>query len=325
MDEETTTSRDMFRIESLLPDTFDMTDEQPTSCRDSTQIANLLSNTLDIMEENSAASRVTPQVANLLPINLDITNKKATTTRDTSQLANLHPNTFYLTFNAPAKNEYVCLPHSPPQSSPSQLTVPPQHRGLFLTSTPPITTSRQRFDLPDVTTIPPPITGTLFHAVYTPTTGWALERREVVNIGESGSLVLLWRVGAMKRRNDDLGRGVDAVHELLRSLPCKRMDVEEGVGAGDGASFTGTAGTAGVVAGTTAGKRKLLSNDPARGGFDCIQWTERALQRLVDEGFVDVEGDVRDVCDRARASAGPEDARVMVGVEIGALRVKNDT
>jgi hypothetical protein len=128
MDEETTTSRDMFRIESLLPDTFDMTDEQPTSCRDSTQIANLLPNTLDIMEENSAASRVTPQVANLLPINLDITNKKATTTRDTSQLANLHPNTFYLTFNAPAKNEYVCLPHLSTPPLPSSVQSIPANR-----------------------------------------------------------------------------------------------------------------------------------------------------------------------------------------------------
>jgi len=144
-----------------------------------------------------------------------------------------------------------------------------------------------------------PSSGTLFHAVFANKI-WGLERREVTNIGNSKSLVLMWRVGSVKSPFS-----TDHIEKILKKVPCRadqNSDNEE------------------------EGRIDLaVTINPEMGGFSCIPWTENALRALKDKGVIAATRKIREIVREARAEAGPDDARLMVGKDFGGLRVVNDT
>lgn len=162
--------------------------------------------------------------------------------------------------------------------------------------------------------------GTLFHAVFANNI-WGLERRSVHNICASKSLVLMWRVAPVSSFFS-----IDGVQRVLQQVPCRadhNTDNEE------------------------EGRADLTVAEYAeKGGFSCVPWTENALNALRDEGVISVSRDIRKrallgqegvetqkpselittveaIVKEARARAGPEDAKLMVGKDFGGLRVVN--
>ncbi len=114
--------------------------------------------------------------------------------------------------------------------------------------------------------------GTLFHAVFANKT-WGLERREVTNIVKSKSLVLMWRVGAVRSHFS-----VDFMERILQKVPCRAAD-QNADNDNDDDDDEGTAGL-------------HFRGNPDMGGFSCIPWTENALRALRDVGIVDVAKDI---------------------------------
>jgi len=180
-----------------------------------------------------------------------------------SEVEDLLSNTVYLTFNQPEKNEY--------------------HRGIFITSA---TTGDKAHS-----------SGTLFHAVFANNI-WGLERRSVNSIGNSKSLVLIWRVAAVNGFFS-----MDHIEEILQRVPCRadRNTDNEEEGRID----------------------RILSEYAEKGGFSCVPWTENALRALKDERVINVAKEIRTIVKEARAQAGPEDATLMVGKDFGGTRVVN--
>jgi len=158
------------------------------------------------------------------------------------------------------------------------------HRGIFLTH-PPI------LALPD-----PGVSGTLFHASYTEESGWVLDQRQVKDVTSSHTLVLLYLVATFQQ--DEVDEVCERVHMVLNSVPLGKEDRERELGPKKG--------------------------NPALGGYDCVVWTVDALAALDKAGLIDLGGKTADqVMAEARVIAGPEDAKIMVGVDFGGFKVIN--
>ncbi|TVY47487.1 hypothetical protein LOCC1_G002257 [Lachnellula occidentalis] len=137
----------------------------------------------------------------------------------------------------------------------------------------------------------PTTSGTLFHATYIDSS-WTLERRSVKDVSTSSSLVLLYRVATL-----DFERDFTKFNNALEQVPVGKEKREEGLG-------------------------KKTQGNPKLGGYDCVIWTGDALRALSNEGLIDLGGkDADAVMAEARALAGPEDARTMVGKDFGGLTV----
>jgi hypothetical protein len=112
---------------------------------------------------------------------------------------------------------------------------------------------------------PHPSSGTLFHAVFANKI-WGLERREVANIANSKSLVLMWRVGSVKPHFS-----TNCIEKILKKVPCRadqNSDNEEGR------------------------SDLVVTGNPEMGGFSCVPWTENALRSLRDKGVITVTGEI---------------------------------
>jgi len=158
------------------------------------------------------------------------------------------------------------------------------HRGLFLTYAPLLDVSE------------PTTSGTLFHATYVDGT-WILETRPIKDVSTSTSLVLLYRVATIDPRIHALEEEFAKINEVLGRVPLGKEARERQLGR------------------TTQG-------NPMLGGYDCVIWTGDALRALSNEGLIDLGGrDAEAVMAEARALAGPEDARTMVGKDFGGLTV----
>ncbi|TVY25653.1 hypothetical protein LHYA1_G004638 [Lachnellula hyalina] len=137
----------------------------------------------------------------------------------------------------------------------------------------------------------PTTSGTLFHATYI-NSNWVLERRPVKDVSTSSSLVLLYRVATI-----DLEQDFNKISSVLEQIPLGKEKREKGLG-------------------------KKTQGNPKLGGYDCVIWTGDALRALSDEGLIDLGGkDADAVMAEARALAGPEDAKAMVGKDFGGLTV----
>ncbi|KAH7360180.1 hypothetical protein BKA65DRAFT_473343 [Rhexocercosporidium sp. MPI-PUGE-AT-0058] len=176
------------------------------------------------------------------------------------------------------------------------------HRGIFLTHPPAIANASHRFS------------GTLLHAAYarpanspdgTPST-WFLEERPVGDVSTSTKLVLLFRIGTLDP-NSELGsieEQCSQIRSVLDAVPLGRENRESQLGPlaeGEG--------------------------NPVLDGYDCIIWTIDAMNALARANIISMAKlDCRDgahVMAKARQKAGPPDARSMVGVDFGGLRVIN--
>jgi hypothetical protein len=160
------------------------------------------------------------------------------------------------------------------------------HRGLFLTH-------------PPANTIPDPsYSGTLFHASYGDDCKWVLEQRSVKHVSASQSLVLLYRLGTLDPNLAPIEEQFDRIREVLEKVPLGREAREKELGPKKG--------------------NKVL------GGYDCVIWTCDAITALEKAGMLDFGGrTVDEVIAEARQLAGPADARTMVGVDFGGVRVVN--
>ncbi|KAL3418801.1 hypothetical protein PVAG01_09022 [Phlyctema vagabunda] len=128
--------------------------------------------------------------------------------------------------------------------------------------------------------------GTLFHAVFSSASGtWSYERRDVSDITTSKTLVLMYAISI-------LGHGVDAdrIEEILM-----RIDFD---------------------AAGREGNKEL-------NGYSCVLWTSDALSALLSKSAITTDREVEQMLQEARASAGPDDARTMVGKDLGPLRIVN--
>jgi len=159
------------------------------------------------------------------------------------------------------------------------------HRGLFLTH-------------PPVRTIPDPsFSGTLFHAAYVDN-AWNLDQRAVKDVSSSQSLVLLYRIGTLDPSLAPIEEQFDKIREVLEKVPLGKEAREKELGPKKG--------------------------NAVLGGYDCVIWTCDAVNALVKAGMVDFGGrSVDEVIAEARALAGPADAKTMVGVDFGGIRVVN--
>jgi len=161
------------------------------------------------------------------------------------------------------------------------------HRGLFLTH-PPLQI------LPDASFN---FSGTLFHASYADST-WTLDQRAVRDVSTSQSLVLLYRLGTLDPSIAPIDEQFTRIREILEKVPLGKEAREKELGPKKG--------------------------NEVLGGYDCVIWTADAVAALVREGVVDFEGrSVDEVIAEARVLAGPADAKTMVGVDFGGLRVHN--
>ncbi|KAE9367233.1 hypothetical protein N431DRAFT_472237 [Stipitochalara longipes BDJ] len=163
------------------------------------------------------------------------------------------------------------------------------HRGLFLTH-PPLhtpTESDTSFNF----------SGTLFHAAYAAST-WNLDQRAVRDVSTSHSLVLLYRLGTLDPSLAPIADQFSRIREILASVPLGKEARERELGPKKG--------------------------NEVLGGYDCIIWTTDAVAALAREGVVDFGGrSVDEVIAEARSLAGPADAKSMVGVDFGGLKVVN--
>ncbi|TVY65767.1 hypothetical protein LSUE1_G008799 [Lachnellula suecica] len=174
------------------------------------------------------------------------------------------PNSLYLTFNAPAVDDY--------------------HRGLFLTY-PPMLCIHE-----------PATSGTLFHATYYESK-WVLERRPIKDVSTSTSLVLLYLVATIDPSKHRLDEQFHKINKILEAVPMGKEAREKEFG-------------------------EVKRGNPVLDGYDCVIWTGDAMRALSKEGLIDLGGrDADDIMSKARALAGPEDARTMVGKDFGGLNV----
>jgi hypothetical protein len=274
-----------------------------------------------------------------------------------SELEKIQRNSLYMTFNAPQVDDYVCdfifigfaLHGSPIRQQRGGMaasmqvtelhkilytltshlqifkfthTNTSQHRGLFLTH-------------PPANTIPDPsYSGTLFHASYGDDCKWVLEQRSVKHVSASQSLVLLYRLGTLDPNLAPIEEQFDRIREVLEKVPLGREAREKELGPKKG--------------------NKVL------GGYDCVIWTCDAITALEKAGMLDFGGRtvgtlppftclptfprfglhlgllshlqwntmltriaLDEVIAEARQLAGPADARTMVGVDFGGVRVVN--
>jgi hypothetical protein len=161
------------------------------------------------------------------------------------------------------------------------------HRGLFLTH-PPLQI------LPDASFN---FSGTLFHAAYTDS-HWNLDQRAVRDVSTSQSLVLLYRLGTLDPTLAPISAQFSRIRDILDAVPLGKEAREKELGPKKG--------------------------NEVLGGYDCIIWTTDAVAALVREGVVDFGGrTVDEVIAEARSLAGPPDAKTMVGVDFGGLKVHN--
>jgi len=161
------------------------------------------------------------------------------------------------------------------------------HRGLFLTH-PPLQV------LPDASFN---FSGTLFHASYVDST-WSLDQRAVRDVSTSQSLVLLYRLGTLDPSIAPISAQFSRIREILEAVPLGKEARERELGPKKG--------------------------NAVLGGYDCVIWTSDAVAALVREGVVDFGGrSVDEVIAEARSLAGPADAKSMVGVDFGGLKVVN--
>jgi len=168
-------------------------------------------------------------------------------------------NSIYVSFNAPEVDEY--------------------HRSIFIT-------------------YPPTRDGTLFHAKYTPESGWVCERREVKNLSKARSLVLLYHLGSLP--GGEIPETWFAICESI--LTNQNMDPH--------------ADRADDLA-------QRLGN-PQLEGYSCVIWSIDAVAGLAGAGLVDLKGAcAEEKLMRGRLIAGPKDARTMAGKDHGPLRVIN--
>jgi len=127
----------------------------------------------------------------------------------------------------------------------------------------------------------------------------------------------MWRVAALNNFFS-----MDRIEEILQQVPCRvdhNNDNEE------------------------EGRIDLILSEYAeKGGFSCVPWTENALRALEDNRVIHVAKEISKstlhiicgehsmltvvagaIVKEARAQAGPEDARLMVGKDFGGMRVVN--
>jgi len=151
---------------------------------------------------------------------------------------------------------------------------------------------------PPVRTIPDPsFSGTLFHAAYVDN-AWNLDQRAVKDVSSSQSLVLLYRIGTLDPSLAPIEEQFDKIREVLEKVPLGKEAREKELGPKKG--------------------------NAVLGGYDCVIWTCDAVNALVKAGMVDFGGrSVDEVIAEARALAGPADAKTMVGVDFGGIRVVN--
>lgn len=118
---------------------------------------------------------------------------------------------------------------------------------------------------------------------------------------------------------------MDHIEEVLQQVPCRA----------DHSTDNEEEGRADVI----------LAEYAEKGGFSCVPWTENALRALRDEGVIKVTKEISKIAfhiikerersflvltgaagaivKEARAKAGPEDAKLMVGKDFGGLRIVN--
>ncbi|PMD17110.1 hypothetical protein NA56DRAFT_579241, partial [Hyaloscypha hepaticicola] len=139
--------------------------------------------------------------------------------------------------------------------------------------------------------------GTLFHASYVNST-WYLDQRAVRDVSTSQSLVLLYRLGTLDPSIAPISAQFSRIREILEAVPLGKEARERELGPKKG--------------------------NEVLGGYDCVIWTSDAVAALVREGVIDFGGrSVDEVIAEARSLAGPADAKSMVGVDFGGLKVVN--
>ncbi|KAH7395970.1 hypothetical protein BKA64DRAFT_709342 [Cadophora sp. MPI-SDFR-AT-0126] len=175
------------------------------------------------------------------------------------------------------------------------------HRGIFLTHPPAVADASHKYS------------GTLLHASYapppearnTPAT-WFLEERPVSDVSTSTSLVLLFKIGTLDP-NSQLGSIEEQcrmIRSVLDDVPLGRQNRE-----------------------SQLGPLAVGQGNPVLEGYDCVIWTIDAMDALARANIISLEKlectDGAQVMAKARALAGPADARTMVGKDFGGLRVVN--
>ncbi|EHK96056.1 hypothetical protein M7I_8277 [Glarea lozoyensis 74030] len=141
------------------------------------------------------------------------------------------------------------------------------------------------------------IIGILFHATYIDSK-WVLEQRDIRDVSASKSLVLLYHLHTISAPSDEqLFNSYEKMQKVVQNVPMGRKAREDAYGE------------------TRAG-------NPELDGYDCVIWTGDAMRALIKEGLIDLQGrDVEEVMAEARSLAGPEDAKTMVGVDFGGLKI----
>lgn len=201
----------------------------------------------------------------------------------------------------------------------------PQHRGIFLT-------------YPPSACVPMPLfSGTLFHAAYItdPTPQWILEDRIVHDLSSSKSLVLLYRISTYEQA--DMMKISLAINRVLRGVPLGREARSKELGEVKGNAALG--GYDCVIVSNKTFKplnnmRRLISYfvvDERRPGGACGGWFSKLSRRKRWSVLLKLQN-IQMLCSyiktvevmaHARALAGPEDARTMVGIDVGGFRVIN--
>ncbi|KAK0101293.1 hypothetical protein ONS95_006470 [Cadophora gregata] len=175
------------------------------------------------------------------------------------------------------------------------------HRGIFLTYPPAVADASQKYS------------GTLFHASYAPPfespndpPSWFLEEKPSSDVSTATTLVLLFRIGTLDP-NSELGSTEEQcsqIRAVLDNVPLGRQNREARLGP------------------LAEGR-----GNPVLAGYDCIIWAIDAMDALARAKIISMDKldctDGAQVMAKARVLAGPADARSMVGVDFGGLKVVN--
>ncbi|KAI9055068.1 hypothetical protein LZ554_000033 [Drepanopeziza brunnea f. sp. 'monogermtubi'] len=175
------------------------------------------------------------------------------------------------------------------------------HRALFLTE--PRHTSDNSLN----------VSGTLFHASYDRPSGtpegtskiWQLEQKPSRDVSAVKSLVLLYKICTLDPARGPIESQCEEIRSIVSRVPLGRQNREAQLGPlaeGEG--------------------------NPVLDGYDCVIWTVDAIDALAQAGILSLSKmgfrNAGEFMAAARSQAGPENARSMVGVDFGGLRVVNE-